>query len=1368
MKNYKYKAFISYRHLPLDKEVATSLQNYLEKFKQSKKEDSWRIFRDESELPTSSNLSEDIHNALCDSEFLIVICSKALKESKWCLEEINTFKNLHNGTTDKILTILIEGTPSESFPKELCVSNRIRETEKGSICEEVEVEPLAANIVADSKSEREKRKKTEFIRIAAPLLGVSYDELYNRRKRDEIRRKTTIFGVIAASISVFSIAFGMYSYTMQTKLNEQLKLTQQANEKVQEQLEISQLENAKNYVTQSEFYAKENKWRDSIECAIKSFEIKEDKEPLLTKSVELLANQLGVFETKNKLPIKRFAHKDFVDNIWFLMNGKRLLVRDVQGYLYLWNVGNGELIWESDFSVETDDVVLENQTDLQHFGGISKKYNGITTGGTSYSSGAVSADYKKTAPKEDLFKEVDSFLIINDQRLLKINANNGNQKVVAESKRTYGGFERVQNNVILFETDCLFIFDENGDIKNKFSISETLTDDIWPEYDLKILYIDDEFLAVTSSWLHSDEPVHIYKIKNDLIKKECSIELDKNDDNAIGDYNIYPIGVAGDFIIESYSYGIMSQCSSKLYYIDGKNKNIKWKTEIDTTDSIMKDAGFFDKKNIDEDESIIFFVSSNRIDLFAAENGTKLGDFSFEHGILDYYTVRTGAFFVTLSNGDVFAVPIETVIGDMVAFLLDSDMCDLAAYDYVCGIDAVAYKNSPYVDFYEEINNEGCKVIYEYDGTNKANSTNIKEIYTPSEEDVYVVNDYHSIFTVNYKTGKKTILNTISETEYYSDIFLCGRRIYIQEDYHDNFYKVYDIDTSQYIGDWQLEDRISNLCVIEASRKIAYLDKYSHKNNAQEVVITDTVTEKRIDMAPYIGEWGNVEKIIAEENGKKLIVLCEYRKSYEEEKRNKIIEIEEDLSVKELEYQFHNELNNVFLETEVYVNTSGNIICVLENENDSKAYLYDIESEDVIIIDLPGRELIKAFWTEGKIYLLDNRYTVHIFDYFGKKLDDIKLSDTETGTLNKINIVMESFDDTLMIKTSKYTWFIDTEKSEVNYVYNGFGKEVLGYNNANQKVVIKEYDKLVECPLYSAKDIYDMAKKVILPTSSPDLKVPSMDYSEYGYLANNYLIVDRPGNETTIEEKEQIAKLFENVLNQSSKNVTKYPEEVSTIIADGIDGMVDFGTTSNDEYSVYGLASADKGAYGILFLNSGVADSKGTILMDHWIDRFPPKDQILKKVNENTVLFSLTDDWGTGCFIEKIFMLVNVDGFLVPQEYSIQEYKQAAESISRIELSDSNNVVYVSFENDLLHDLELKFDNEDKLTLLQPQWNYDLVRFGNDELADSFHMFISVIVPTEERVVPIYAGYIDFTVKINNLEGTPNWEIIDAIPRYNE
>ena len=70
----KYDAFISYRHAPLDMEIAKKLHKTLETFhipasvrKKTGKKKINRVFRDQEELPIGSDLNDNISAALKES-----------------------------------------------------------------------------------------------------------------------------------------------------------------------------------------------------------------------------------------------------------------------------------------------------------------------------------------------------------------------------------------------------------------------------------------------------------------------------------------------------------------------------------------------------------------------------------------------------------------------------------------------------------------------------------------------------------------------------------------------------------------------------------------------------------------------------------------------------------------------------------------------------------------------------------------------------------------------------------------------------------------------------------------------------------------------------------------------------------------------------------------------------------------------------------------------------------------------------------------------------------------------------------------------------------------------------------------------------
>jgi len=201
-----YNAFISYKHAPLDTKVAAEVQRQLERFKVPKAIQKAtgvkrinRIFRDKEELTLTSDLNETIENALNNSDFLIVICSLSTKESIWVQREIEFFLKTH--TRKQILTVVAEGEPVDVVPQILQYQEMELMTEDGNIeTVRVPLEPLSC----DYRGNFKKARRDELPRLAAALLGCSYDDLRRRQRQYRVRRITA--AVTALSLVLTGLA----------------------------------------------------------------------------------------------------------------------------------------------------------------------------------------------------------------------------------------------------------------------------------------------------------------------------------------------------------------------------------------------------------------------------------------------------------------------------------------------------------------------------------------------------------------------------------------------------------------------------------------------------------------------------------------------------------------------------------------------------------------------------------------------------------------------------------------------------------------------------------------------------------------------------------------------------------------------------------------------------------------------------------------------------------------------------------------------------------------------------------------------------------------------------------------------------------
>ncbi len=253
----KYDAFISYRHGGIDQVVAETLHKQMETFKLPKsviakgngKTKISRVFRDKEELPISSDLEDNIKEALSESEWLIVICTKRLKESKWCMKEIDTFIELHG--QEHVLAVLVEGEPYESFPEQL-LSRKVKSIDDNGneIIIEKDVEPMAADVRGSDASQVKKHIKSEKLRILAPIFALNYDDLKQRERERRIKRiVTTLASVVAVSLAftIFSTAMFLKIRNQNIEIEKQNQIILEDKEKIDSQntsLKLSQAKTA--------------------------------------------------------------------------------------------------------------------------------------------------------------------------------------------------------------------------------------------------------------------------------------------------------------------------------------------------------------------------------------------------------------------------------------------------------------------------------------------------------------------------------------------------------------------------------------------------------------------------------------------------------------------------------------------------------------------------------------------------------------------------------------------------------------------------------------------------------------------------------------------------------------------------------------------------------------------------------------------------------------------------------------------------------------------------------------------------------------------------------------------------------------------
>ena len=223
-----YCAFISYRHQDPDRKIAKALHTAIETYgipssikKQTGKKKMGKVFRDQEELPLSADLGADIEAALDASEWFIAICSPRYLESKWCLRELEYFIQ-HKGR-ERVLTVLADDDPDKSFADML----RKVPNDDGTF---TEVEPLAAAVGDPTMGGSLKKLKIEKLRILAPMLGVTFDDLRRRARKRKIRIAVTAGAIalaVAAGVGVFLGVTHARNEALRREAEEQARIAEE-------------------------------------------------------------------------------------------------------------------------------------------------------------------------------------------------------------------------------------------------------------------------------------------------------------------------------------------------------------------------------------------------------------------------------------------------------------------------------------------------------------------------------------------------------------------------------------------------------------------------------------------------------------------------------------------------------------------------------------------------------------------------------------------------------------------------------------------------------------------------------------------------------------------------------------------------------------------------------------------------------------------------------------------------------------------------------------------------------------------------------------------------------------------------------------
>ena len=620
--NLKYDAFISYRHCELDKFVATTLHKKLEAFKLPKgvksptgKTKIERVFRDQDELPLSSNLSDPINIALENSDYLLVICTPRLPQSEWCKKEIETFKKLHG--KDNVLAVLAEGEPDESFPEALIKEEYEEVNPDGS--KEIKVrinEPLAADVRGRNKRAMNKAMNDAVLRICAAIFGLNYDDLKQRHKERAMRRTIAVVSAVAAGFMLFTaVCIGfMFKIIVQSEMildqnaeimsqNAEIKTQSdqimEQKEQIEAQYTESQINLAQATTVSADTLINDGRKLDAVYALRKvmpssstdtSYPYTAETEYALSKALDVYANPGHLVGGRT------FESESIIKSIKSSPNGTRVGSIDACRNLHVWNIETGE-----EFFARTISVPIGHD------------------------------DNSFFLPDED------SVVFRDGVEIKRVNFSDGSEKLITNPDMSddYVGdiyYFKNKSNYMVFSADGFTLFDTKTDAITESRLYSELYDDVFIySYSNVAVSADEKYVALTFSATGSGQyDIIIFDTETDEMKK-YTLPIDIASSLIFSDYKIY-ISAA------KYLGGNYSNSEDHLLCVDAETGRIIYNTVAPAYLNEIKQNPATDK---------LFGYSYSTMYVFDAATGKCLDSFNAQAQIsgLSAYDDGRGAVF---------------------------------------------------------------------------------------------------------------------------------------------------------------------------------------------------------------------------------------------------------------------------------------------------------------------------------------------------------------------------------------------------------------------------------------------------------------------------------------------------------------------------------------------------------------------------------------------------------------------------------------------------------------------------------------------------------------------------------------------------
>lgn len=150
---------------------------------------------------------EMVREQLDKSRFMVFLCSPDAKNNPALNQRLAAFLSTHD--RDKMIAVLVRGEPEDAFPENFRERKMVRHILPGQrVIERMEtIEPIAADLRADTEKRKKKLLRYETVRIVASVMSLHPDDL---ERRQHARQKKTLISILAMTAAVIFVISGIF------------------------------------------------------------------------------------------------------------------------------------------------------------------------------------------------------------------------------------------------------------------------------------------------------------------------------------------------------------------------------------------------------------------------------------------------------------------------------------------------------------------------------------------------------------------------------------------------------------------------------------------------------------------------------------------------------------------------------------------------------------------------------------------------------------------------------------------------------------------------------------------------------------------------------------------------------------------------------------------------------------------------------------------------------------------------------------------------------------------------------------------------------------------------------------------------------